>query len=61
MIKNNSNDLLLFSEVEEGLYEPVDPKDQSTDTDVDDCKDMMLEMHSFVNRQKSSYNWNNLK
>ncbi len=43
-----------FVELEEGLYEPVDLKDTSTDTEIDDYKDMMLEMHRFVNRQKSS-------
>ncbi len=36
-------------------------EDTSTDTDIDDYKDMMLEMHRFANRQKSMYNWDNLK
>ena len=34
---------------------PCDPEDHSTDIDVDDYKDMLIEMHRFYNRQKSMY------
>lgn len=41
--------------------EPFDPEDHSTDTDVDDYKDMQIEMHRFYSRQKSMYKWDNIK
>ena len=34
--------------------------DSSKDTNVDDYKDMMLEMHRYSKSRKSSYNWNNI-
>jgi len=37
-----------------------DPADSSKDTNVDDYKDMMLEMHRYSKSRKSSYNWNNI-
>ena len=36
------------------------PADSSKDTNVDDYKDMILEMHRYSKSRKASYNWNNI-
>ena len=48
---------------DQDLYEPADPQDQSTDSNADDYKDMLIEMHRFAKRQagyrksKGKYKW----
>ncbi|WP_316357267.1 hypothetical protein [Candidatus Neptunichlamydia sp. REUL1] len=58
---NSDQNIPGFEQTEEDLYEPANSEDTSTDSNVDDYKDMQLEIHRFVKRQKSLYNWDNLK
>lgn len=57
------NPQLTKSFLKEGKNEidPYDAEDCSTDIDIDDYKDIQIEMHRFAKRQKSIYNWNNIK
>ena len=50
MINPNSD-----QDVEEDLYDPADPQDQSTDIATDDYKDMFIEFQ--CGNRKAKYKW----
>ncbi|WP_316359467.1 hypothetical protein [Candidatus Neptunichlamydia sp. REUL1] len=55
MTPDSNEDIPGFFEIEEDLYEPAGPQDQSTDSNADDYKDMLIELHSFAKRQAGYY------